>query len=101
LISGINIIELVSFHATPVYVNKSNRHVENIFNSVKGEASLNRYLARYGAHIAFFTILQKQHEENLNAELPEDYRRWEMERAARSILQAIALNIDEVEELYA
>jgi len=93
-------VDVAEFKNNIVYVNKSNRHVENILNSVKGEASLNRYLARYGAHIAFFTILQKQHEENLSVELPEDYRRWEMERAARSILQAIALNIDEVEELY-
>ncbi|MBS3140233.1 hypothetical protein J4479_04485 [Candidatus Woesearchaeota archaeon] len=93
--------DVAEFKDNIVYINKSNRHVKKILDSVKGENSLNRYLARYGAHIAFFTILQKRHEESLDVELPEKYRLWEMERAARSILQAIALNIDEVEGLYA
>ena len=89
--------DVAEFKNNIVFVNKQNRYVSACLKSIKSEETLKRYLARYGAHIALFTILQKKFEEKLGKDLPPEYIKNEMERAARSLIYAVAINIEELE----
>lgn len=92
--------DVAEFKDGIVFVSTVNKDVEPCLKSIKGEETLKRYICRYGAHIALFTIMQKKHEDNMKTTLPEGYRKSEMQRAARSIINAVAINIEELEPTY-
>jgi len=89
--------DVSEFKDDVVYINMENEYVKPMIEGARvNEGTRNLFATRYGAHMAFVTMLQKKHEENLSAEtpLPEGYRQAELQRASRAIIRAVALDID-------